>query len=125
MNDLQIKLLDMLNWFHNFCIINNLRYYVLGWTILGAARHQGFIPSDDDIDVGMPRNDYELFLKLTKGNQYNDYIVESIDTTILDYYGYSKINDKSTTLIENTWFRIKRGIYIDLFPLDGIKENDD
>ena len=59
MTDLQKKLLDMFSWFHGFCVENGLRYYAMGGTALGAVRHNGFIPWDDDIDVGMPRNDYE------------------------------------------------------------------
>ena len=62
MNDqnekLKQMLLDMLSWFHGFCVRNGLQYYVLGGTMLGAVRHKGFIPWDDDIDVGMPRADY-------------------------------------------------------------------
>ncbi len=61
MDDLKFCLLDMLLWFHNYCKDNSLRYYLVEGTMLGAARHQGYIPWDDDIDVGMPRSDYEQF----------------------------------------------------------------
>lgn len=121
LSELQSKLLDMQKWFHKFCVQNNLRYYALGGTVLGAVRHKGFIPWDDDIDIGMPRSDYDRFLELCKGKRFGKYCVESIDTTAEDYfYGYSKVYDTSTTLVELNRVNVKRGIYIDLFPLDGV-----
>lgn len=120
LSDLQIALLPMLDWFHNFCVENQLRYYVIGGTMLGVARHQGFIPWDDDIDVGMPRKDYEKFMELCGEKQFDCFYVESINTEKTDfYYGYGKIYDTRTTLVENTRYKIKRGIYLDVFPLDG------
>ena len=59
MTEMQEKMLKMFSWFHNFCKENHLRYYAVGGTALGAVRHQGFIPWDDDMDVGMPRKDYQ------------------------------------------------------------------
>lgn len=64
LTDLQARLLPMLEWYHAFCVEHGLRYYILGGTMLGAVRHQGFIPWDDDIDVGMPRRDYEEFSRI-------------------------------------------------------------
>ena len=126
LTELQKRLLPMLAWFHNFCITQNLQYYLLGGTMLGAARHQGFIPWDDDIDVGMPREDYERFLIITKNQKFKNYLVEGIDTNNKDYYyGYSKIYDTGTTLVENTRYQIKRGIYIDVFPIDGVAKQKD
>lgn len=118
--NMQAKLIPMLEWFHNFCEENNLRYYALGGTMLGTIRHQGFIPWDDDIDVGMPRRDYDKFIDLCKRNKNKKYIVESMNKKSKDFfYGYSKIYDTSTTLIEHSRHNVKRGIFIDLFPLDG------
>ena len=62
LNLLQENLLKMLEWFHRYCEENHLKYYVVAGTMLGAARHQGFIPWDDDIDVGMPRDDYDKLI---------------------------------------------------------------
>ena len=62
LNGIQLKLLEMFKWYHEFCVDNNLKYYALGGTMLGAIRHKGFIPWDDDIDVGMPRDDYNKFI---------------------------------------------------------------
>lgn len=120
LNKQQEKLLDILKWFHKICIENGLRYYALGGTMLGAIRHRGFIPWDDDIDIGMPRKDYEKFIVLCTNLQDERFFVETVNSPQKDYfYGYTKIYDKSTTLIEKTRKNIKRGIYIDLFPLDG------
>lgn len=114
---LQSRLLLILKWYHEFCTQNNLRYYLLGGTMLGAARHSGFIPWDDDIDVGMPRRDYEQFLKLTQNKRFGNFTIEDMHTKNKDYcYGYAKIYDVNSTLVENTRYKIKRGIYIDLFP---------
>jgi lipopolysaccharide cholinephosphotransferase len=117
--ELKKKLLDMLEWFHGFCVENNLRYYILGGTMLGAVRHQGFIPWDDDIDVGMPRDDYrrlESLLSSSKGK----YILETPKSKNKDFiYPYSKLYDTETTLIENARRPVVRGVYLDIFPLDG------
>lgn len=63
---LQLVEIDLLKEFIGICKENNLRYYMLGGTLLGAVRHKGFIPWDDDIDVGMPRKDYKKFLQIVK-----------------------------------------------------------
>lgn len=117
---MKLLLLDMLSWFHDFCERNHLRYYAQGGTMLGAARHGGFIPWDDDIDVGMPRKDYIRFQKLMKDMPSERYILETPDSENPDYfYPITKLYDARTTLVENTRYQIKRGIYIDIFPLDG------
>ena len=121
LNELQQKLLNMLSWFHDFCEKNNLKYYILYGTLLGAIRHKGFIPWDDDIDVGMPRDDYEKFLKITFNRTFQNYLVESYHNKNKDfYYTFAKIYDTNTTLIEYAKKNITRGVYIDVFPLDGL-----
>ena len=60
--EIQAIELALFKWFHKFCVEKQLRYYMSGGTLLGAVRHQGFIPWDDDIDVHMPRKDFNKFL---------------------------------------------------------------
>lgn len=121
MNELQSRLLDMLKWFHMFCEKNGLQYYVLGGTMLGAVRHQGFIPWDDDIDVGLPRDDYEKLKQLMNDTTFENRLILEEPFKNKDFiYPYCKLYDTSTTLIENAKRKVKRGIYIDVFPLDGI-----
>ena len=119
--ELKPMLVEMLKWFHNFCVENNLRYYAAGGTMLGAIRHKGFIPWDDDIDVMMPRADYTKLEEIMKTQKCKRYILETPNTDAKDYYyTFSKLYDTRTTLVENSKFKIKRGIYIDIFPLDGM-----
>lgn len=120
MTEIQLKLLDMLKWFHEFCIENKLRYYALGGTMLGAIRHKGFIPWDDDIDVGMPREDYDKMIELVIDKQDEKYRLEKPLQNKDFVYQYCKLYDTSTTLVENTRYKTKRGVYLDIFPLDGI-----
>lgn len=113
------KLLGMFQWFHMYCEEHNLRYYAVGGTLLGAARHQGFIPWDDDIDVAMPRDDYEKLKKLIDSDNSGRYRFEFPGAR--DFvYPYGKLYDTATTLIENTRYKTKRGLFLDVFPLDGI-----
>lgn len=116
---LQAKLLEMLKWFHTFCEEHHLRYYVLGGTMLGAVRHRGFIPWDDDIDVGMSRKDYKKLQQLLT-NKPGKYILEYPGLKEDYFYPISKLYDTTTTLVENTKNHIKRGIFLDIFPLDGL-----
>lgn len=121
MTEQQKKLVNMLAWFHKFCDKYNLRYYIIAGTMLGAIRHKGFIPWDDDIDVGMPRSDYEKLRQLANTTTEKEYLFEFPSENNLEYpYLIAKLYDTSTTLVEKQRYPIKRGIYIDIFPLDGI-----
>ena len=121
MNELQSKLVEMLEWFHDFCKKNDLRYYIIAGTMLGAVRHGGFIPWDDDIDVGMPRKDYEKLRQISAEQQKEKYMFEypSKENSRFPYL-WAKLFDTTTSVIEIQRDRVKRGIYIDIFPLDGI-----
>ena len=115
--------LDILAFFHDFCQKNNLRYYVCGGTLLGAVRHKGFIPWDDDVDVMLPRPDYERFLQIFPQADTGHYSLVS-GTTNPDYpYNFSKIEDNRTILFEQSMSYSFSGIFIDVFPLDYVSEN--
>lgn len=121
MNKLQERLTDILAWFHGLCESCGLRYYIIGGTLLGAVRHGGFIPWDDDIDVGMPRRDYDKLKELYNLKKQGKYVIEFPDKANKEYpYLFAKVYDTSTTLVEKGRYKIKRGIYIDIFPLDGV-----
>ena len=121
MNQIQYKLLEMMKWFHRFCVEHELRYYALGGTMLGAMRHQGFIPWDDDLDIGLPRKDYERLEELMEAKPCERYILETPNSKAKDFcYPYFKLFDTTTTLVENQKYKIKRGLFIDIFPLDGL-----
>lgn len=117
-------LLKMMEFFHSFCVENNLRYYMVGGTMLGAVRHHGFIPWDDDIDIGMPRKDFERLKELSDKFQSDRYAFETVRSEDPTYcFAYSKLYDTSTTLIENTRIKLVRGLYIDIFPIDGVGDD--
>lgn len=120
LKDIQALELNLLIAFDKFCNDNNLKYSLMGGTMLGAIRHKGFIPWDDDIDVSMPRPDYDKFIELTKDGMTEDYKVYSIQTKKDYIYPYIKLIDTRTVLYEsniNTKYSI--GLYIDIFPVDG------
>lgn len=126
MTELQAKLVEMLAFFHRFCIEKQLRYYIVAGTMLGAVRHNGFIPWDDDIDVGMPRADYEKLKEIVKKDNYGKYRFEFPLSGNREYsYISAKMYDTETTFIEKIRKPIKRGIYIDIFPLDGVGNTEE
>ena len=122
MTEIQSVLLKILKWFHDFCNENNLNYYAIGGTALGAERHKGFIPWDDDIDVGMPRKDYERFkeLALSKINGKTAYFVEWPNSQLDSTINFCKVYETETTSVIDNKIIQKRGMFIDVFPLDGL-----
>lgn len=115
--------LNILIYFTEVCEENNLRYYLGGGTLLGAVRHKGFIPWDDDIDVMMPRPDFQKLLSLSINNENYNIIKPG---TAGYYYNFAKLVDTRTILEEKGIKLIDGlGVYIDIFPLDGMPETPD
>ena len=121
MNDLQKKQLDILKEFIRVCDKHNLTYFLVGGSCLGAARHKGFIPWDDDIDVGMPREDFDKYVELQKEYEGTKYFIQTWKSDPRYTYNYAKLRDSETTYIENFFYKhqINHGVWIDIFPIDG------
>ena len=114
--------LSVLRNIADFCEKNNLRYFLAYGTLLGAVRHRGFIPWDDDIDIWMPRPDYETFLKTYVPSQ--DSFCRLISSSIEKRYGFTfaKVYDVRTIVREEMYRKAgagSYGVYVDVFPLDG------
>ncbi len=101
------------------CDENNIKYFIIAGTLLGAIRHGGFIPWDDDMDIGMLREDYEKFIKIAKTDLGEDFFLQTTETD--ENYGlpFAKILLKGTVLVEATaGSNAKKGIFVDVFPFD-------
>lgn len=116
-NEIRQVQLDILSAVDEFCRSNNMRYYLSYGTLLGAIRHNGFIPWDDDIDITMPYPDYRRFIEEFKHDIYRVYSV-----LLNPEYPYHlvKVDDKRTKLVEHTDKEIDIGINIDVSPLIGL-----
>ena len=121
--DLQSCALQNLLAVDKVCREHNIRYYISDGTMLGAVRHGGFIPWDDDLDIVMPRPDYIRFIQ--HANEWLSAPYEMVcPDNIPTYPGvFAKVIDGSTTLIERWSFHQLGGVYIDVFPLDGVPSN--
>lgn len=114
---IQIGILDKVT---TFCEENNIRYSLYGGTLLGAIRHKGYIPWDDDIDISMPRPDYERFLK-TFHETENSYLkIHDLRLNKKYPYPFIKVSDERTLFIENCNNNYEIGVNIDIFPIDGL-----
>ena len=121
---LQKCLLAMLDDFHSLCLRNNLRYFLTGGNALGLERNQGFIPWDDDIDVIMPREDYEKLAECVQREMSESYWVQGLETSAvhdLNFLKFRKLGTKYIELFEPE--PDKAGICIDVFPLDNVYDN--
>lgn len=124
MTDLQQTQFHMLAAFISACDRLGLKYYLLGGTLLGAVRHHGFIPWDDDIDVGMFRADYEIFIAEAQKLLPAHLFVQTFRTDPEYPQCFAKLRNSNTTFIETTSSkkRINHGVYLDIFPLDYFPE---
>lgn len=119
LKEMQQKLYDMFVVFHEVCLKHGIQYYMLAGTMLGAVRHQNFIPWDDDIDVGLYRGEYEKLMMLPSQVWPAQYRVMQLGTDSHHPYFFAKLVDSTTTLVEDIGREHVIGTYIDIFPLDG------
>lgn len=129
LTDTEIKfhLTEILLYFHHFCQEHNLTYSLMSGTLLGAVRHKGFIPWDDDIDVAMPRRDYEklreIYAKEVKPNHAH-YVLHDFRSNPRYSFPFLKLSDENTELAYNSHDEpFKMGLFVDIFPFDGLPKS--
>lgn len=115
----QIGILDKV---HEFCTSHNITYFLACGTLIGAVRHKGYIPWDDDIDLYMPRSDYEKFVHTFNDSSGRFDLLEPRKTKSY-VYTFAKITDTRTIMIEKWYDNYTLGVNIDIFPLDYASDN--
>ncbi len=125
LRELQLCELEALKFFDEFCRRHDLTYYLCGGCLIGAVRHKGFIPWDDDTDVLMPRPDYEKFLELYKKENPSERFVLVNDDDV-HYSGniFATLNDTDHTMVKEYQQNMDtpHGIPLDIFPIDGLAD---
>lgn len=114
---------EILDVIHNVCTENGLRYSLAYGTLIGAVRHKGFIPWDDDIDLMMPREDYEKLLAIWDQAAPKGYILQNVRTDPDFTQSFTKIRKDHTTFLQFEFEREKqyhKGVFIDIFPGDRV-----
>lgn len=119
---LQLRLLEILEAIHKMCVAHGLRYYLVDGSLIGAVRHKGFIPWDDDMDIAMPREDYEALIMHSKEWLPAPYEFVCFENDPKYPLHFGKVQDASTTLIERPHLYYLGGVYVDVFPIDGAPE---
>ena len=121
--DIQSVSLDILRDIHQFCVDHDIKYTLQGGTLLGAVRHKGFIPWDDDIDIAMPRPDYDRFIHTyLSSNGYKVFSRELQEQNKDVFIAYARVCDMVKTYVDDAlsyWSNAKTGVWVDVLPLDG------
>ena len=119
LRQIQIGILDSV---HHFCEAHGLRYFLSSGTLIGAVRHKGYIPWDDDIDIYMLRRDYEQFLK-TYRDEGGVYKAIDPQQDSHYYYTFAKVIDQRTLMVEDETEGYEIGVFMDIFPVDYVTDD--
>lgn len=121
-DDIKKISIEILRDVHNFCVENNLHYSLAYGTLLGAVRHHGFIPWDDDIDIMMPRPDYDKFIHSYRSNKGFAVFAPELRNS---YIAYARAADTVRTVVHSPtkWAPNEQGVWVDIFPVDGTEED--
>lgn len=117
---IQLEILDVV---HHFCQENGITYFLSSGSLIGAVRHKGYIPWDDDIDLYMPRKDYDRFVSAFNMDNRQRYRVVSLLTDENCTLAFAKVERTDTRIIEHVDYPMALGINIDVFPVDGVPDD--
>lgn len=123
LQDIQNVSLDILKDVHAFCESHNIKYSLAYGTLIGALRHKGFIPWDDDVDIVIPRPDFERFCQEYKStNGYELYVPGDPN----NFLSFARVCDNKHTYVRTLWpwTTTETGVWIDVFPLDGLPSEE-
>lgn len=119
--DIQMISLDILKDVHKFCVENNIKYSLYAGSLIGAVRHKGFIPWDDDLDIVFTRPEYDKFVRTYKSEKgFKLFSRERQGDNV--YLAYARVCDMERTYVDDKyypWIKDKKGVWIDILPLDG------
>ena len=118
------KILETFKYTKSFLERHHLKYIACGGSVLGAVRHQGFIPWDDDIDIYMPREDYNQLIQLNAESEKEGFQIVSVEHSQGYYLPFAKVVDINTTIWEHKEIPFILGAYVDIFPLDYFPYSD-
>ena len=121
-NELRQIQMGILDNVHRFCEAHGLTYFLSSGTLIGAVRHKGYIPWDDDIDIYMPRKDYEQFLQIYS-DETGRYRAINPKTEQHYYYTFAKVVDQKTRMVEKETEGYEIGVYMDIFPVDYVTDD--
>lgn len=121
----QLTQLEIAREIKRVCEENDIRFFLLGGTYLGAVRHQGFIPWDDDMDLGMLRGEYEKFCRIAPEKLGPDYCLQTWYTEPNYGLPFGKVMKRGTVYLESKKSRRlqENGIYVDIFPFDSVPQD--
>jgi len=122
---MQLTELDMLVEFDRVCRKHGIQYVLFGGSMLGAIRHKGYIPWDDDADIGMLREDYENFKKVSSEMDRDICYFQDHETDPEYRWGYGKLRRTNTVYVRigQEHLKCKTGIFVDVFPMDDVPKN--
>ena len=124
----QLIMLEMLIEFDTLCKKHQLRYWLDSGTLLGAVRHQGFIPWDDDIDLSMPLEDYKLFLEIASSELSDDIFLQTSQTDKNFKFDYIKLRSNKASIVEfhekDKAINYHQGVFVDIFPMLAIENSE-
>lgn len=117
----QLRMLEMLKYIDAVCNKHDIKYWLCAGTLIGAVRHGGFIPWDDDVDIEMLREDYEKFVKVMATEPQTDYVLQTHETDKGYFFPFAKLRDLHSYVKENNTSDLYlkyRGIYVDILIID-------
>lgn len=126
LRQLQLLELKILKEIKRICEQNNIKYFLIGGSLIGAVRHNGFIPWDDDIDIAMMRKDFDRFVEIAEKSISHEFFVQTpeSDSGNTDY-GIARVRLNGTSFIQesNKNVSMHHGIFVDVFPFDNLPDN--